>query len=54
MEVLTSNILSYLSTPKKPTDIKNVMEHSATKVVENGHLVIIMNGVRYNALGAQL
>jgi len=31
-----------------------VMENKATKTFENGQLVIIKNGVKYNALGAQL
>ena len=31
-----------------------VMESKATKTFENGQLVIIKNGVKYNALGAQL
>lgn len=53
MSVLTSNALSYL-TPNTSTDIKTVVKHSATKVIENGHVVIIMDGVRYNVLGAQL
>ena len=31
-----------------------VIESKAVKTIENGQLVIIKNGVRYNALGAQL
>ncbi len=31
-----------------------VMESKAVKFFENGQLVIIKNGVKYNALGAQL
>ncbi len=37
------------------TALENVAaEVKATKVIENGQLVIIRDGVRYNALGAQL
>ena len=31
-----------------------VIESKAVKTIENGQLVIIKNGVRFNALGAQL
>ena len=35
--------------------VENVFDNAkAVKVFENGQLVIIKNGVRYNALGAQL
>ena len=38
-----------------PTAISNTaVESKAVKTIENGQLVIIKNGVRYNALGAQL
>ncbi len=38
-----------------PTAISNTaIESKAVKTVENGQLVIIKNGVKYNALGAQL
>ncbi|MBQ6977414.1 MAG: hypothetical protein IJQ18_02140 [Paludibacteraceae bacterium] len=38
-----------------PTAISNTAaESKATKTFENGQLVIIKNGVKYNALGAQL
>ncbi len=37
------------------TALENVVEQvSATKVIENGQLIIIRDGVRYNALGTQL
>lgn len=51
----TSNIfgvaIEHLST-QGIEDVKNVVK--AVKTFENGQLVIIKNGVRYNALGAQL
>ena len=38
-----------------PSDISNTeVENKAVKFFENGQLVIIKNGVKYNALGAQL
>ena len=38
-----------------PTAISNTAaESKAVKFFENGQLVIIKNGVKYNALGAQL
>jgi hypothetical protein len=38
-----------------PSDISNTAaESKAVKFIENGQLVIIKNGVKYNALGAQL
>jgi hypothetical protein len=38
-----------------PTAISNTaVESKAVKFFENGQLVIIKNGVKYNALGAQL
>ena len=38
-----------------PTSIDNTnVDAIAVKVIENGQLIIIKNGVRYNALGAQL
>ena len=38
-----------------PSDISNTAaESKAVKSIENGQLVIIKNGVKYNALGAQL
>lgn len=36
------------------TSVHNVATAKAYKVVENGQLIIIKNGVRYNALGAKL
>lgn len=40
--------------PEAPVAIDNVAAAKAYKVVENGQLIIIKNGVRYNALGAKL
>lgn len=41
--------------PGTPAAVENVAtESKAIKFVENGQLVIIKNGVRYNALGARL
>ena len=38
-----------------PSDISNTaVESKAVKFFENGQIVIIKNGVKYNALGAQL
>ena len=38
-----------------PTALSNTaVESKAVKFFENGQLVIIKNGVKYNALGAQL
>lgn len=36
------------------TGMENVQTQKAVKVIENGQIVIIKNGVRYNALGARL
>lgn len=53
MTLLASNLISYMAS-STPTGIKAVVKHSATKVIENGHIVIIKDGVRYNAIGAVL
>lgn len=38
-----------------PTALDNLEQSSkARKVIENGQIVIIRNGIRYNALGAQI
>ncbi len=37
-----------------PSALENVQAEKAVKVIENGQLFIIKNGVRYNALGAKL
>ncbi len=39
---------------KTATGINNIEAGKAVKVVENGQVVIIKNGVRYNAVGAKL
>lgn len=40
--------------PETPAAVGNVDAVKAYKVVENGQLIIIKNGVRFNALGAKL
>jgi hypothetical protein len=37
-----------------PTDIENTFIEGANKRIENGKVVIIKNGVKYNVLGTQL
>lgn len=37
-----------------PTDVENIVEEKAIKVIENGQLIIIKNGVRYSATGMRL
>lgn len=37
-----------------PTGINNIEAGKAVKMIENGHVVIIRDGKRYNAVGAQL
>lgn len=37
----------------EPEAVENTIEVKASKLIENGHIVILKNGVRYNALGAQ-
>lgn len=39
---------------KTTTALENLQAEKAVKVIENGQLIIIKNGVRYNALGAKL
>lgn len=53
MSVMTANMLNYM-TETTPTGLNNVIENNATKIVENGQLIIIMDGVRYNVLGTVL
>lgn len=40
--------------PETPAAVENASAQKAYKVVENGQLIIIKNGVRFNALGAKL
>lgn len=57
IKVLTNtiNIAGINIVGKKTQGVENVFDNAkAVKVFENGQLVIIKNGVRYNALGAQL
>ena len=37
-----------------PTGIDNIEAGKAVKVIENGQVVIIRDGIRYNAVGAKL
>lgn len=37
-----------------PTGIDNIEAGKVVKVIENGQVVIIRDGVRYNAVGAKL
>lgn len=47
--------LYYVDGVKKPTAVDNILTaEKAVKVVENGQIVIIKNGVRFNALGQQM
>ena len=53
---LTKNSINYLTGEITATEAVEVAnkEVKAVKMIENGQLVIIKNGVRFNALGAQL
>ena len=45
----------YAELPKTPTAIDNTVDSKkAVKMIENGQIVILKNGVRYNVLGAQI
>ncbi len=49
------NVTEIALVGNSPTALSNTaVESKATKTFENGQLVIIKNGVKYNALGAQL
>ena len=49
------NVTEIVLVGDSPSDISNTAaESKAVKFFENGQLVIIKNGVKYNALGAQL
>lgn len=50
---LTRGILEYLN-PTVTTNRDEVELQNASKMIENGQLIILRDGVRYNALGAQL
>jgi hypothetical protein len=44
-----------ISAEETPTGLDSITKgNSTTKIVEDGQLVIIKNGVRYNALGTVL
>lgn len=53
---LTKNAINYLTGETTATEDLEVADKvsKTVKVIENGQLVIIKNGVRFNALGAQL
>lgn len=53
IKLLTGNIISYLAQVKTGIDNTNA-EVKAVKTIENGQVVIIKNGVRYNTLGVAL
>ena len=49
------NVTEIALVGNSPTALSNTaVENKAVKFFENGQLVIIKNGVKYNALGAQL
>lgn len=49
------NVTDVVLVMKDPTAIHNTAaETKAVKIIENGKMVIIKNGIRYNALGAEL
>jgi hypothetical protein len=49
------NVTDVVLVMKDPTAIHNTaVETKAVKIIENGKMVIIKNGIRYNALGAEL
>ena len=52
-KVQISNGTVYLNDPQGIENVQNTKVQS-TKVIENGQVVIIRNGVRYNALGAEI
>ncbi len=52
-KVQISNGTVYLNDPQGIENVQNTKVQS-TKVIENGQVVIIRNGVRYNALGAKI
>lgn len=52
---LTKNALNYMTVEDPKAGIDNTdADVKATKFFENGQLIILKNGVKYNALGAQL
>lgn len=49
------NMTAFVLVPAEPTALQhNAVAEKAVKAIENGQLVILKNGVRYNALGAKL
>ena len=52
---LTKNAINYMTVEEPSQGIDNTVNEAKTvKFFENGQLVILKNGVKYNALGAQL
>ena len=52
---LTKNAINYMTVEEPGQGIDNTVNEAKTvKFFENGQLVILKNGVKYNALGAQL
>ena len=51
---LTKNALNYLTAEEQGIENTNVEGVKTTKVIENGQIFILKNGVRYNALGVQV
>ena len=52
---LTKNAINYMTVEEEQQGIENTeIAPKAVKFFENGQLIILKNGVRYNALGAQL
>ena len=50
-----TNTLAIIFPAKTPTAIDNTVDSKkAVKMIENGQIVILKNGVRYNVLGAQI
>ncbi len=52
---LTKNAINYMTVEEEGQGIENTeIAPKAVKFFENGQLIILKNGVRYNAIGAQL
>lgn len=53
MALMAANAVSYL-TPSTPTDVETIERAKANVVIENGQVVILKDGIRYNLLGVAL
>lgn len=53
MSLMAANAVSYL-TPSTPTDVETIERAKANVVIENGQVVILKDGIRYNLLGVAL